>query len=181
MRRFAFLAVFTISQTLVCSYGYAEKVEAFGGAIKMETPEAWKSVQPRSRIVEKEYSISKEGVEGSARLTMMAAGGDIKANIDRWIGQFTAADGGSAKGSAKQEKLDVAGNEVHLIELQGTFKESMGGGPFAPGKTVKREDYEMLGAIVVNDGRKFFIKMTGPKAIVEDQKAAFKAMLKGIK
>ncbi|QDS88652.1 hypothetical protein EC9_28430 [Rosistilla ulvae] len=181
MRRFAFLGIFTLSQLLVSANSYAETVEAFGGAIKMETPAAWKAVQPRSRIVEREYSISKEGVEAPARLTMMAAGGDITANIDRWIGQFTAPGGGSAKATSKIEKLDVEGNEVHLVELQGTFKESMGGGPFAPGKTVKREDYGMLGAIVVNDGRKYFIKLTGPKAIVDENKDAFKAMLKGIK
>ncbi|QDV68898.1 hypothetical protein Poly24_26110 [Rosistilla carotiformis] len=181
MRRLAFFGILTLSQFLICSSSFAEKVEALGGAVTLETPEGWKAVPPRSRIVEKEYAISKEGVEQAARVTMMPAGGDITANIDRWIAQFTAPDGGSAKATAKQEKLDVAGNEVHLIELQGTFKESMGGGPFAPGKTVKREDYEMLGAIIVNDGRKYFIKVTGPAEIVGENKEAFKSMLKSIK
>lgn len=181
MRMLALLAALFVLAPF--SAARAETIEAFQGAIKLETPDAktWKSVQPRSRIVQKEYSISKEGSEQSARLTMMAAGGDIQANISRWIGQFSKADGGSVKEDAKIEKMSVGKNEIHLVELEGTFKESMGGGPFAPGKTVMRENYTMLGAIIVNDGRKFFVKLTGPKDVVGENKSAFKAMLKNAK
>lgn len=173
------LVAFTVLALATSSASYAEEVQAFGGEVKLKTPEAWKSVQPRSRIVQKEYAVKKEGVEGAARLTMMAAAGDINANISRWVGQFKNASGGSAKDSLKVEKLKLGSNEVHFVQLEGTFKESMGGGPFFPGKTVMREDYQMLGAIIVSDGRKFFVKMTGPKAIVSENKDKFKAMIQG--
>ncbi|MEZ6089406.1 MAG: hypothetical protein R3C05_15525 [Pirellulaceae bacterium] len=181
MRNIATIGIFALTFLFVPTVTRAEQVEAFGGAIKLETPKTWKSVQPRSRIVEKEYALSKEGVEADGRLTMMAASGSIEANIDRWIGQFVAADGGSVKKNAKVEKMNVGDNEIHFVELEGTFKESMGGGPFAPGKVVMRDDYQMLGAIIVNDGRQFFIKLTGPKEIVSENKEAFKSMLKGVK
>ena len=181
MRTIAIIGMCACMQLFIPAMTHAEQVEAFGGAIKLETPKNWKSVPPRSRIVEKEYSLSKEGVEADGRLTMMAASGSIEANIDRWIGQFVSAEGGSVKKDAKIEKMNVGDNEIHVVELAGTYKESMGGGPFAPGKTVMRENYEMLAAIIVNDGRQFFIKLTGPEEIVKENKESFKAMLKAVK
>ena len=41
-----------------------------------------------------------------------------------------------------------------------------------------RENDKMLGAIIANkEGRQFFIKMTGPKDIVDASKKGFKKML----
>ena len=71
---------------------------------------------------------------------------------------------------------------AHIVELEGTFKESMGGGPFAPGPTKKLENYAMLGAILeLADGSTVFIKMTGPKNVVAEEKKAFLAMIDGLK
>ena len=155
----------------------AETVPVFQGEIKLETPEGWKSVQPKSRIVEKEYQVKKDAdSEQSARVTMMGAGGSIEANIARWAGQFKGAGG---KGVEKKvEEMEMGENKVHLVELSGTYAESVGGGPFFGGKKVMRENYKMLGAIIANkEGRQFFIKMTGPKDIVDASKKGFKKML----
>lgn len=146
--------------------------------LTLQIPAQWKEQPVRSRIIEHEYVVTQgEGDEApSARVTMMAAGGDIAANIKRWEGQF------SEGGEPKVEKKSVAGQTVHIVELEGTFSESMGGGPFAGGKTVKRENYGMLGGIIETEkGGKYFIKMTGPKDLIEAQREAFKAMLEGMK
>lgn len=147
-------------------------------ALTLTLPEGWEESPARSRIIEHEFSVpaaEEESDVAPARVTMMAAGGDVEANIERWKGQFT----GDA--SAKVEEIDVAGQKVHLVHLEGSFKETMGGGPFAGGKTVVRDDYGMLGAIIVTDnGRKYFIKMTGPKQSIEANKKAFHTMIKGI-
>lgn len=144
---------------------------------KLTIPAGWKSQQVRSRIIEHEFVAPTGDAEdaATARVTMMAAGGDVDANISRWRGQFTGTP------DAKTEKLQVAGMTVHLVELEGSYKDTMGGGPFAGGKTVVRDDYGMLGAIIVTqDGRQYFVKMTGPKEAVEAHRKGFKAMLKGI-
>lgn len=147
-------------------------------ALTLTIPEGWKESPARSRIIEHEFTVpAPEGESdvAAARVTMMTAGGDVEANIERWKGQFT----GDAP--AKVEEIDVAGQKVHLVQLEGSFKETMGGGPFAGGKTVVRDDYGMLGAIIVADsGRKYFIKMTGPKQTIEANQKAFHTMIKGI-
>lgn len=147
-------------------------------ALTLTIPAGWEVAPPKSRIIDHEFSFKHgEGDDAPvARVTMMAASGGTEANISRWKGQFTGG------GEPVVEKSQVAGAEVVFVQLEGSFKESMGGGPFAPGKTVVREDYGMLGGIIeMKDGRAYFIKLTGPKATVEASVEPFKEMLKGLK
>jgi hypothetical protein len=168
------------SATPVCSQ---EGEEAAGQKIKvfdvlvLTVPAEWETQAPKSRIIEREYSLKTEGdAESKTRVTLMAAGGGVDANIKRWEGQFSGGN------DAKVEKMSVAGQTVHFIQLDGTYKETMGGGPFSGGKTVMREDYAMLGGIIeMKDGRQYFIKMIGPESEVEPQREAFKQMLMDIK
>jgi hypothetical protein len=170
-------------------------ITAPGGAV-LEVPADWAKVEPKSRIVEHEFEVTlqpegeddaeaKEGEESAAkaRLTFMAAGGDIQANIDRWIGQFIPSkDGDDEASKPKQEEKEIAQRKVYMVDLHGTYKESMGGGPFAPGKVVEREGYRMLAAIIVDaDDSKYFIKLVGPNDVVTGNEDAFKAMIEGIK
>ena len=57
----------------------------------------------------------------------------------------------------------------------------MGGGPFAGGKVINRENYAMAGAILVHpEGRKYFVKMIGPAAVVKANRKSFVSMIKSI-
>lgn len=156
-------------------------IELAGGGIKMMAPKEWKKGKPKSSMLQYEFSapVDAKDDDPSARITIMAAGGGVEANIDRWYGQFVQPDGKSTKDASKLEEFDADGQTVHFVDIPGTFSESMGGGPFAPGKVVKREDYRMLGAIVVTkDKGMHFIKMTGPNKVVEELSEGFKKMLK---
>ncbi|WP_164103834.1 hypothetical protein [Candidatus Laterigemmans baculatus] len=147
-------------------------------ALTLTVPEGWKPQPPKSRIVEHEFAAPQgEGEDvPTSRITMMAAGGDVEANISRWKGQF---EGDS---EAKVEKFQAAGASVHYVQLSGSFKDTMGGGPFSGGRTVVRENYGMLGAIIVlPNGRQYFIKLTGPQKAVDAEREAFKAMLQELK
>lgn len=160
------------------------KVALASGKLTLVTPGDWKQVKPRSRILAYEFSVPEEAKEDEpkARVTIMGAGGSIDANIERWFGQFSQPDGKSTKDKAKVEEFEVGKQKVHLVDIPGTFSESMGGGPFAPGKIVKREDYRMLGAIVETDGLgQYFIKMTGPNELLEEQTENFKKMLEELR
>jgi hypothetical protein len=56
------------------------------------------------------------------------------------------------------------------------------GGPAAGGPVKKLENYAMLSAILeLQDGSTVFIKMTGPKQVVAEEKKAFMAMIDGLK
>lgn len=145
----------------------------------LEVPAAFKRVEPKSRIIEHEFEATAgQGDEAkTARVTMMAAGGDVKANIDRWKGQFTGGD----KEATKVEDMKLGNWEVHIVDTAGSFSERMGGGPFAGGKTVVRTDYGMTGAILVHpEGRKYFVKMIGPQEVIKANRDAFVKMIKSI-
>jgi hypothetical protein len=69
--------------------------------------------------------------------------------------------------------VKVAGQTVHLVDINGTFKDQVGG-PFAGGKVVTKENYRMLGAIIVTkDFGQYFVKFYGPKKTMEAQEKAF--------
>lgn len=154
----------------------SETLDFMDGKLTMTKPASWKSVPPKSTMTQYEFKAPAEG-EKSSRVTMMVAGGSVQSNIDRWIGQFD----GAKKEDAKVEKKEVDKTTVHIVDITGTFKESMGG-PFAPGPAKKMENYRMLGAILeVKGAGTLFIKITGPKETVAELQAGFNEMLTTLK
>lgn len=147
------------------------------GDFKLVVPAKFVRKQPQSRIVAYEFALAPaEGDERSGRFTVMAAGGSVEANLERWYGQFTQPDGSSTKDAAKVEELTAAGQKIYLADLSGTFDDRPG--PMAPG--VKRENYRMLGAIVTTADGNYYLKFYGPRKTVGDQREAFVAMLKNL-
>ena len=155
------------------------------GAASLEAPATWQRVQPKSGIVETEFAIPSEGQgpDGGplppGRMTVMGAGGSVDANIERWYGQFSQPDGGATKDKASTKKLKVAGRDVTLVDIAGTYKDSPGG-PFAGGKTIDRPDYRMLAAIVEGPDGNYFLKFYGPAATVERHAEGFRKMIEGM-
>lgn len=142
-------------------------------------PESWKREEPRSRIIEHEFSIpAAEGDENPGRMTIMAAGGSVEDNIARWVGQFKQPGGGATENAAEEAKKEIGGIEVHFVDLSGTFVDRPG--PMAP--AVERDGYRMLGVILVGDkiGQQF-IKFYGPAKTVEENADAFAEMIEGLK
>ncbi len=149
------------------------------GKLVVTAPEAWVRKQPRSRIVEHEFSVPPVGGETvDGRFTVMGAGGGVEANIDRWVGQFSQPDGSSTKEKTKVQKMQVNGIEVHYVDIPGTFKDQPG--PFAPAQV--RDNFRLLGAIIVTEkSGMHFLKLTGPKATMAAQEEPFKAMINSLK
>jgi len=148
------------------------------GKLELQAPEKWEKKEPRTRIVEHEFAVAGKKGQEAGRVTVMAAGGSIEQNIDRWIGQFKQPDGKNSKDKAKIEKKKIAGIEVHLVDVAGTYKD-MPAGPFAGGKATDRENYRMLAAIVPGgrDIGNYFIKFYGPADVVKDNEKAFYKMI----
>ena len=189
MRSLMFAACAVSFVAWTCPAGKAEEKPAGGaaftvadGKLAFTAPKGWTKKQPRSRIIEVEFEIpAAKGDENTGRFTVMGAGGDIQANIDRWYGQFEQPGGGDPKDKAKVEKLTVAGKTVHYVDLAGTYKDAPAG-PFAGGKTIKRENYRMLAAIVeTKEAGNYFLKFYGPKATVAENEKAFKEMLDSLR
>ena len=129
-------------------------------------------------IIEHEFAIpAAKGDAADGRMTVMGAGGGIEANIERWYGQFTQPDGGSTRERAKVKKIKAGGQDVHLVDISGTFKDQRG--PAAP--AAERPKYRMLAAIIVTQSLgNYFVKLYGPERTVADQEKAFVTMIEGL-
>lgn len=156
------------------------------GALSLRAPEGWRRVQPKSGIVETEFSVPAGNAAGDAaagqqgRMTVMGAGGTVQANIDRWYGQFCQPDGSATRDRATTKKLQVAGCAVTFVDIPGTYRD-MPGGPFAGGQAVERPGYRMLAAIVeVPDRGNHFLKFYGPADTVAKHAEGFRRMVEGM-
>ncbi len=151
------------------------------GGYKLVAPEGWERVQPKSNMVETEFSIAP-AAEGqpAGRMTVMGAGGSVQANIDRWYGQFSQPDGSSTKEKATTKSLKLTGCNVTLVDIPGTYKD-MPMGPFAQGKAVERPAYRMLAAIVETpDAGNYFLKFYGPAECLSKHADGFRGMVEGL-
>ena len=149
------------------------KVTLSDGRLTMDAPDKWERTQPRVNFIEHEFVVPAEDAASAGRVTVMGAGGSIEENLDRWKRQFS-----QTQGQPKVEQKKIAGVDVHIIDLSGTFNEMRG--PFAPANVL--ENYRMLGAIIDTGmmGR-YFVKFTGPRDTVAAQEKAFHEMLQSLK
>ena len=142
-----------------------------GGGLPVgwEAPDGWKKVEPSSSMRAAQYRLDGEG--GAATLAIYhfgSGGGGVKANIDRWIGQFEGPDGGSLREEATTKVRRVDEVKVHLVEVTGTYSPGAGMGA---GQT--RKDQRMLGAIAEAPGGLVFFKLLGPKETVAAHEKEF--------
>jgi gluconolactonase len=150
------------------------------GALNFTTTGTWKSVKPKSRILEYEIQVPRaENDNRDGRLTIMGAGGSIEANVARWEGQFSQPDGSPTKAEVTEETVE--GMKVTMVDISGSYIETMGG-PFSGGKKVESPDFRVLAAIIETpESGNYFVKLIGPKATIGGNEKAFIAAIKGIK
>jgi hypothetical protein len=107
------------------------------------------------------------GDGADADVSVSQAGGAVSANVDRWIGQFDS----EAQKHAKQSKKKVAGYDVTIVEVEGTYSGMSGGG---------EKGYGLLGAIVATPGMPHFFKITGPAKTVQSARAELDTLLSSL-
>lgn len=150
---------------------FAEDGKLPVAGLNFNYPAAWASVPPTSPMRAGTLNITVEGAEKPLEAVFYyfgaGQGGDAKANVDRWLGQFASPP------ESKTEELDANGTKVTLVTATGTYNDGAMFGPKTP-----KENYTLLGAIVPGSDAPVFIKLTGPKDAVAKITDAFKAMIK---
>lgn len=154
------------------------KLDDAGGEVRFESltmtaPKGWGRKTPQTNFILGEFVLPKvepDSVDG--RLTLSVAGGSIDDNIGRWRGQFAGKPG-----NFQQEKLDVNGLAVTLVDLSGEYNDQRG--PGAP--AVKRADFRMIGAIIPVGDQLHFVKAVGPRKTMESQADKIKAFIRTAK
>jgi hypothetical protein len=135
---------------------------------------------PKSRMRAAEYGLAGEP---QAELGVFYfgpdQGGSVDANITRWLGQFTQADGSDTKAKAVREQATFSGIPVTTVEVAGNFSGGMAmPGTPAPGAIT---DAMLLGAIANGPQGPVFFKLTGPRAAVERSRDAFRGLLESLR
>ena len=136
------------------------------GHLVATPPEGWVAETPSSNMRAAQYS-----VDGAELAVFQGNWGTVDDNVARWVGQFTQPDGSSTDAKTKRwEVRSQGGISVTMVDIPGTYGGGMGGG-------TAQDDYRMLGAIVPAAGTFYYLKFTGPAAVIEVQRAAFDAFV----
>ena len=145
------------------------------GKYVLTAPKAWTRKQPKIDIIMAEFSLPRaEGDLADGRVTVTVAGGSVAENIDRWRKQF-----GDKPEKESQDKLDVSGVPITLVDFSGTYQ-----GGTMPGMmpaAAELPHYRMLGAIFDLDGQLHFLKCYGPAKTIAARADEFHALVKSLK
>jgi len=163
---------FRIVETSMDRFRYSsqppgESAEASGGApegLVYDTPEGW-TEKPGSTMRDINFIFGPKG-EGECYVARLpGAGGGLAANVNRWRGQMAAAPLTEEEVAALPTR-PLFGQPARFVSVDGSFSPGMGSDQSFP-------DYRLMGLIVSVDAGAVFVKMTGPKALVEQNSAAF--------
>ena len=149
-----------------------------GGALKYSAPPEWVSETPTSSMRQAQYRLPR--VEGDAEDAEMVVfyfqggGGAVQANIDRWVGQFTKADGSPASDIAKTSKKTSHGIPITVVDVNGTYVGGMGS---MMGGSKSKPDFRMLAAVAESGSGPWFFKLIGPARTVGRWESSFQSFL----
>ncbi|HEU4580296.1 MAG TPA: hypothetical protein VFS67_18700 [Polyangiaceae bacterium] len=136
--------------------------------LEWDDPPQWKRV-PASGMRAASYEIpAAKGDKEAGSLNVFVLGGDVDANIQRWVDEFSGMD------LKTVVRSDRKVNEMRqaVVEIP---KGKFSGGMSDKGPT---DNYGLLGAIVVApSGAEYFFKLTGPAATVKAARAPFYSLL----
>ncbi len=147
--------------------------------LKYAVPDSWGPEAPASSMRKAQYLLPREDgdpSDGDMVLFFFGVnqGGPIEANIDRWVGQFSTADGDPIPDSGRVVKTEERnGLTITTLDVAGHYVNTMAPGGGSQAKEAKR----MLAAIVETPGGRWFFKGTGPVNTMAKHKSAFDAML----
>jgi hypothetical protein len=150
------------------------------GPFKVAVPAGWVEQAPTSNMRKAQFSLPKvEGDPEDAELVAFyfgqGQGGSVEANIDRWIGQISQPDGSSSKEKAKTSSRQVAGMKVTLVDVGGTYSNTM------MGNTSPRPGYRMLAAVIETGEGPWFFKLVGPEKTVSKWSGSFDQFINSLK
>lgn len=138
--------------------------ESSASGLTYETPEGWTG-KPASAMRDVSFAFGPNG-EGECYIARLpGAGGGLAANVNRWRAQMGAAPLSEEEVAALPTR-PLFGQPARFVSVDGTFSPGMGSNQTFP-------DYRLVGLILSGEAGAVFVKMTGPKALVEQNGAAF--------
>jgi len=153
-----------------------------GGRLTFKAPEGWIPRPAASTMRVAEFVLPRaagDSEDGDLVVYFFGGqGGDVDANINRWIGQMQQPGGGSSAQVAKRESKTINGMAVTLLEVAGTYVAEK-----SPGSAehFNKPGFRMRTAVVQTPKGPHFIKMLGPEKTVARWTAGFAAFLDSLR
>jgi hypothetical protein len=169
------------SETTPAARPGATAADAVAG-LQWQPPAGWSRGEERAMRVAT-YLLAAapgdpEGGECAVYYFGAGQGGDVDANVQRWIGQFDQPDGRASADVALTDEMTVSDMRVTTVEISGTYTGTMG--PMSGGAEAK-PGYRMLGAIVEGPEGAVFFKLTGPQRTIQAARASFDALIGSVR
>jgi len=155
------------------------------GSFQVTIPQGWVDHPPSSMMRKAQYLLPKSA--GDAADAEMAVfffpgqGGSVEANIQRWIGQFAQPDGSSSQEKAKTGNKQVAGFNITILDVAGTYNAGMMGGMGGTSDNRPRPGYRLRAAVVETGEGPWFFKLVGPEKTVHHWSTSFDQFIASIK
>lgn len=147
------------------------------GPFHFSKPIGWTWVAGDTGMRKAQFAVTDDKIAGKAEVVFYhfgaGQGGSAQANVDRWLGQFQEA---RDKINEKVEARKVGARQITFVQAEGTYLSGMPGGPKTPIPNAK-----LHGAILEHADGNVFVRMTGPKALVEKTSPAFVQMIEASK
>jgi hypothetical protein len=133
------------------------------------TPVGWTEGQPsQMRLIDLKFGPNSEGECYLSALPGPAGG--VEANLNRW-GQL-GLDPLSAADIEKLPRRSFMGDDAYYLVADGDYRNI--------GQEQASQDYRMVGLLQATPDLTLFVKMTGPRALVEANMAGFDSFISSI-
>jgi len=150
--------------------------------LQFTAPSNWISESPTSANRRAQYKLQRaEGDSEDAEMAVYyfpGGGGTPQANVDRWLSQFTKADGSPAADSAKVVKKMIGSIPVTIVDVSGTYAGSM---MMMQQASKGKPHTRMLAAIAETNSGPWFFKLTGPENTVKKYQSGFEVFISSIR
>jgi hypothetical protein len=149
-----------------------------GAELKYTAPPDWISEKPSSSMRQAQFRLPRAaGDPEDGELVVFyfqGGGGGVQANIERWIGQFSKADGSPANDLAKTTHKVSHGIPVTVVDVTGTY---MAGSMGMGGESKPKPGFRMLAAVAEASSGPWFFKLTGPIKTIGKWETSFQGFL----
>lgn len=135
--------------------------------LQYKRPEGWRDGRASSMRLAS-FDVGPEGA--TAEMTVIIAGGDLRGNVKRWLGQISDVD-------VSDELLDKALKDAQQFEVDGLSAQR-----FILRGDSSGSDKQIIDATIIPVGEEqsVFIKMTGPPETVDSQSAEVQTFLESL-
>ena len=135
--------------------------------LKYERPDGWRDGRMSAMRIAA-FDVGPE--EASAELTLIQAGGDLRGNVARWLGQVRS-------GNAPDDVVDQALEDAQEVDVDGRQGQRF----YLSGDDPEAGTVIDATIIPLGDGISLFVKMTGPAKTVADSSDEITAFLQSLK